>query len=117
MKGRALSDFLQDILDGIQEIEAFTTGIDFESFKSNREKILAIIKLLEILGEAVGKIPEAMRQQYPNINWKEVVGMRNSLVHEYWGVDVGVVWATVQEDVPVLKETIREMLKSLSYGK
>jgi uncharacterized protein with HEPN domain len=110
MKNRDVSEFLQDMLEAIQEIEAFTAGVDFEAFQGNREKILAVVKLLEILGEAVKQIPDELRDRYPHIAWSAIAGMRNILVHKYWGIDVEVVWASVQEDVPMLKAVVSEML-------
>ncbi len=107
---RNYSDFLQDILDAIAEIESFTAGVDFQSFQANREKSLAVVKLLEIIGEAVKKIPIAKRQNYSEIPWKAVAGMKDILVHEYWQVDTAVVWATVQDSLPLLKTVIIDML-------
>ena len=93
MTERPLSEFLQDILEAIADIESFTVGIEFDEFRANREKILAVVKSIEILGEAVKKIPDEIRGQYPQIPWKAIAGMRDVLVHEYWGIDVNVVWA------------------------
>lgn len=112
MTGRSLSEFLQDILDTIAEIEGFTAGVEFEAFQANREKILAVVKLIEILGEAVKKIPDEVRNRYPEIPWKAIAGMRDILVHEYWGIDVNVIWATVQEGLPPLKVVIIEIASS-----
>ena len=67
MKNRDVSEFLQDMLEAIQEIEAFTAGVDFAAFQGNREKILAVVKLLEILGEAVKQMPDELRDRYPHI--------------------------------------------------
>jgi uncharacterized protein with HEPN domain len=100
-------------LDAIADIEAFTDGIDFETFRVNREKILAVVKSIEILGEAVKRIPDDIRSQHPQIPWKAVAGMRDVLVHEYWGIDVNVVWATVQEGLPPLKAVIVEITRNL----
>lgn len=111
MKKRNLSNFLQDMLDSIAEIEAFTQDIDFKTFAANREKTLAVVKLLEILGEAVKKVPNEMRNRYPDVHWKGIAGMRDILVHEYWKVDIQVVWASVQKDVPMLKQAVEAMLK------
>ncbi|KYC43012.1 hypothetical protein WA1_12985 [Scytonema hofmannii PCC 7110] len=113
MTGRSISEFLQDILDAITDIETFTDGIDFETFQANREKLLAVVKLIEILGEAVKQIPDSVRSQYSQIPWKAVAGMRDVLVHEYWGMDVNVVWATVQEGLPPLKAVIVEIKTNL----
>jgi uncharacterized protein with HEPN domain len=113
MSDRPLSEFLQDILESIADIEAFTAGVDFDEFQRNREKILAVVKSIEILGEAVKKIPDEVRNQYPQIPWKAIAGMRDVLVHEYWGIDVNVVWATVQKGLPPLKAVIFEIAGSV----
>jgi uncharacterized protein with HEPN domain len=107
---RTFLEFLQDILEAIVEIESFVDGVDFSGFEASREKILAVVKLLEIIGEATKKIPEAQRLRYPRIAWKSVAGMRDILVHEYWGIDVSVIWATVQDFLPSLKQAITEMI-------
>jgi uncharacterized protein with HEPN domain len=108
MTERLLSEFLQDILESIVEIESFTTGVDFEGFRANREKILAVVKSIEIIGEAVKKVPDEVRDRFPQIPWRAIAGMRDVLVHEYWGIDVNVVWATVKEGLPPLKAVIVE---------
>ena len=96
MTKRGLSYFLQDILDSIEELESFTSDVSFEDFSLNREKILAVVKLLEILGEAVKQIPVENRDRYPDINWKGIAGMRDILVHQYWGVDLEVIWLALK---------------------
>ncbi len=113
MKNRDISEFLQDMLDAISEIESFTAGVDFLTFQANREKVLAVVKLLEILGEAVKKIPGNVRNQYPQIAWQAIAGMRDILVHEYWSIDTDVVWASVKEDIPELKAVVVDMLNKL----
>ncbi len=113
MTERSLSEVVQDILEAIADIVTFTAAIDFEAFRQNREKILAVVKAIEILGEAVKKIPEDIRSRYPQIPWKAIAGMRDVLVHEYWGIDLNVVWATVQEAIPPLKLTILEIEQEL----
>lgn len=107
---RSLFEFLQDILEAIADIESFVENIDFKSFVASREKTLAVVKLLEIIGEAVKKIPDEMRVHYPEISWKSVAGMRDIFVHEYWEIDNAVVWATVQESLPLLKSVILQMV-------
>jgi uncharacterized protein with HEPN domain len=113
MSDRCLGEFLQDILETIIEIESFTAGINFDTFRTNREKVLAVVKLLEILGEAVKRIPDDTRAQYPHISWEKIAGMRDILVHQYWGIDTNVVWATVQAELPPLKTVIAIMLEDL----
>lgn len=110
MKSQSLSDFLKDILDSIEEIEQFTQNISFEQFLNNREKLLAVVKLLEIIGEATKKIPDSLRQRHPQIPWRSVAGMRDLLVHEYWGIDPAVIWRTIQESIPQLKVAILDLI-------
>ena len=107
---RSFIEFLQDILEAIAEIESFMVSVNFVDFRVNREKVLAVVKLLEVIGEAVKKIPQDKRQLYPNIPWQAIAGMRDILVHEYWEIDVEVVWATVKDALPTLKMVILRML-------
>lgn len=95
MTERPLSQVLQDILETIAYLEAFTNGVTLEEFEANPEKLFAVVKALEITGEAVKKIPDDVRVQYPQIPWKDIAGMRDILVHQYWRVDSQVVWSTV----------------------
>ncbi len=111
---RSYTEFLQDIFDAIEEAESFVYGIDLEIFASNREKILAIVKLLEIIGEAVKKIPDDKRKSYSHLPWKAIAGMKDMLVHEYWKVDTKVVWSTVHQSLPSLKIVIVDMLEQES---
>ncbi len=80
---RSYKEFLQDILDAITEIELFVIGVSFDAFVSNREKTLAVVKLLEIIGEAAKKIPSDRRECYPDLPWKSIAGIKDILVHEY----------------------------------
>lgn len=106
MTKRELDDFLQDILEAIGAIERFISGVSFEEFAQNEEKIFAVEKAIEIIGEAVKNIPDSLRIQYPEIPWKSIGGMRDKLVHEYWGADVNILWRTVQQRLPELKAQI-----------
>lgn len=73
----------------------------------------AIIRRIEIIGEAVKQLPPTFKKQYPEIAWKEIAGMRDILIHEYFGVNINVVWKTIQKDIPKLKEQIEELLERL----
>lgn len=106
---RSYREFLQDILDAITEIESFIDGISFDTFQSDRAKVLAVVKLLEIVGEAVKNIPDEQRRFYPEISWRSITGMRNILIHEYWQIDVEVLWSTIP-DLPLLKVAVIDML-------
>ena len=111
MTKRQSQDYLQDILDAIDAIETFTSGIDFESFAQNLEKVFAVSRGLEIIGEAVKRIPDSVRSQYPDIPWRDIAGMRDKLIHDYFNADVRIIWKAVQEDVPMLKMMIANILE------
>ncbi len=113
MTKRQVEDYLQDILDAVAAIEQFTLGIDFEAFSQNLEKVFAVSRAMEIIGEAVKKIPDSVRNQYPNIPWRDIAGMRDKLIHDYFNTDVKIIWKAVQDDVPQLKIMISRVLDNL----
>ena len=110
---RIYLDYINDILDSILKVRSFLTDIDFDTFCSDVRTQYAVIRALEIIGEASRKIPANMREQYSDIPWKEMSGMRNKLIHDYFGVDTEVVWKTATEDIQPLEELFREMLSGL----
>lgn len=102
--------YLKDILQAIESIEAFTAGMDFEAYQADDKTASAVIRKLEIIGEAVKQLPEEVTRPYPEIPWRQVAGMRDKLIHFYFGVDPALVWQTVRRRLPALKSTVREML-------
>jgi uncharacterized protein with HEPN domain len=113
MTKRDLDDFIEDILEAIGSVERFLVGVRFEDFAQNEEKIFAVEKAMEIIGEAVKNIPDSIRSQYPEIPWKNIAGMRDKLVHEYWGADVNILWKTAQQRLPELKEQVIRIRQEL----
>jgi len=115
MKSR-LSDKarLQHILEAVAEIEFYTKGIALNEFLSDSKTHFATIKQLEIIGEASVNIDPVLLKKFSEIEWRAIRGFRNILVHEYFSVKLERVWATVFEDLPLLKETVEKMIKLIS---
>jgi len=87
--------------------------VDLEAFCRDEEKVLAVIRALEVIGEAARNVPPAVRGRYPEIPWKKLVGMRNIVIHQYFGVDMEVIWRTAQDDLPPLRAAVSRMLEDV----
>ena len=105
--------FIEDIVEMIEKIERYTHGKSFKNFAKDEMAIDAVIRNFEIIGEAARHLSENFRKKHPEVPWEKIFGMRNRLVHDYLGVDLDVVWDTVNNFVPVLKKQIEEILSSL----
>jgi uncharacterized protein with HEPN domain len=112
---RLLQDYFNDILESISDIKEFTRGMTFENFAKDRKTIKAVVRSLEVIGEAANNIPKHVREDYSEISWEEIIGMRNRLIHEYFGVDLNIVWQTIEEDLALLETTVKKMFSDL-YG-
>jgi len=104
---------LQHILDSIQEIESYLDDIDFEDFIENSMMRFACIKQMEIIGEATNHVTEEVKAEFSEVEWGQIIGMRNVFVHEYFGVDTNLVWEIIKRDIPILKIRISDILQSL----
>lgn len=104
---------LQHILDAIFEIESYTRQVSFDGFAANSMMRFASIKQLEIIGEAVNALTDEFRRRFPNIEWRTIIGLRNILVHHYFGIDENVVGGIIQKDIPKLKVKVVDILENL----
>jgi len=98
--------FIQDIKESIQNIEDFSKNLDKENFSKNKLRQSAVIRQLEIIGEAVKNIPSSFKEDFPKIPWKEIAGFRDVLSHAYFGVNISRVWNIIEFDLPNLKQEI-----------
>jgi uncharacterized protein with HEPN domain len=105
--------YLKHILDAITDIEKFVEGITQEEFYKNKEKQYAVLRALEIVGEATRNLSKELKATYREIPWRDIAGMRNKLIHEYFGVKLELVWETVKDKLPELKIQIRNILDKI----
>jgi len=103
---------VEDMLEAIERIEEFVQGIDLDAFLKDRRTSDAIVRNLEIIGEAARNVPEDVASRHPGVPWKKAREMRNVLAHAYFGVDLPTVWRTIQEDLPPLEARLHEVLRS-----
>jgi uncharacterized protein with HEPN domain len=101
---------LQDIIEAAEWVERYTAGLDFEEFAANRMVVDAVTRNVEIAGEAARHIPTSIAEKYPDVPWRLMSDMRNVLIHNYPGVDLGVIWRTIRDDLPPSVVRPREIL-------
>ena len=103
--------YLEDILYAAEKIRSFISGLSFETFRQDAKTLDAVIRNLEVIGEATKKIPEQIRLKNPEVDWKRIAGLRDILIHEYFGVDVEIIWDIVQHKVDVLEKLAQRILR------
>ena len=97
---------IDDIVEAINKIEHYTRGIDFSSWEKDEKTVDAVIRNIEVIGEASSHLPVEIQEQYEDVPWNMMKGIRNILAHEYFGVDLEIVWKTIKEDLPILKKRL-----------
>jgi uncharacterized protein with HEPN domain len=115
MSKRNYLDLLDDILESINRIQTYSKDLTYYDFCSNLLVQDAIVRNIEIIGETTKKLSIEIKKKYPKINWKEIAGIRNKLIHDYSSVNYDIVWDILGIDIPILKEQIEEILKIESH--
>jgi len=103
--------FIRDILDAIERIDEFVSGMNFEEFKGDDKTVSAVVRKLEIIGEATKNVPDEIKETYPALPWNSMAKMRDRLIHGYFVVDHEIVWKVITEELPEIKPTIRNILE------
>jgi uncharacterized protein with HEPN domain len=116
VSGRRVSHFLADILEAINAVERFTARMNFEQFYHDEKTIRAVERELEIIGEAVKKIPEHITAAHHSVPWRAIAGMRDRLIHHYWDTEAEILWSTVEESPPDLKRELTEIIEKGGNG-
>jgi uncharacterized protein with HEPN domain len=112
MSKRKPDVYLQDILESIEYIQSFLDGVSEDEFYKNVEKQDAVLRRLEIIGEAVKHLPEEIREDHPDIPWRQIAGMRDIIIHEYFGVTLNMVWIVATDDILDLKTKVVKIIET-----
>lgn len=104
--------FLKHILESIEWIEKDTEGMSKEDFLKNVPIQDAVVRRIEIIGEAIRNLPSDLKKENKDVAWQDITDMRNKIIHEYFGIDLELVWEVVKKDVPALKDQVKEILSS-----
>ena len=106
--------FVEDILEAMDKIARYIRGLTYKAFANNEMVVDAVIRNLEIIGEASRHIPKQMRDKQPDIPWGRMIGLRNIAIHEYFGVDLGIIWRIITRNLPETKPKIKAMLERIN---
>jgi len=104
---------LQDISESIDKIKLYTEGMTFDQFENDNKTIDAVIRNFEIIGEAANRIPDEIKDKYNEVNWHKIRGFRNRIVHDYMGVDLGIIWEIIQNYLGDLHKNMRKIIDNI----
>jgi len=105
-------DFINDLVEAIDDLEKFIKGFDYATFQKDKKTVYSVVRAIEIMGEAAKNIPDSMRGEYPQIPWRQIAGMRDKLSHAYFGVDMMTLWKAATQEAPSLKPFLLEIVEN-----
>jgi hypothetical protein len=114
MSRRRTALLIEDIWEALEKVERYIAGMTSEIFEKEDKTVDAVVRNLEIMGEAANRIPDDFKKKHVEVEWSQIVGLRHRIVHEYFRVDTGIIWQIVNRDLPVFKRVIRDIRKELS---
>jgi uncharacterized protein with HEPN domain len=100
---------IEDMLAAIRKIERYTAGMDEELFRQDEKTVDAVVRNLEILGEATRQLPEDFAARHPDVSWRQIAGLRNRIVHDYFGLDLEMIWELTRRDLPQLQALLERL--------
>ena len=113
MSKREWKLFVEDIVESIELIEQYIEDLEFNDFRKDRKTIDAVVRNFEIIGEASKYIPDYIKGKYTDVDWIGIVGLRNRIVHEYFGISIEIVWNIVKQELPKLKKPMKQILEGV----
>ena len=113
MSKRSLGLLVEDIWESIEKIERYTEGLTQEAFQGDEKTTDAVVRNLEIIGEAAARLPGDFTDQHSEIEWIKIIGLRNRIVHEYFGVDLQIIWQILRKDIPAFKASLKNIRSQL----
>ncbi len=110
MSKRPINLLLNDICQSIDRIEQYIKNLSFDAFSDDQKSVDAVVRNLEIIGEVANRLPDEFKEKYSEIEWYKVVGLRHRIVHEYFGIDLEIIWQILQKDLPELRQKITRIM-------
>lgn len=113
MKQRSPRVYLEDILQAMSKVRRFTAGLGFEQFLQDEKGVDAVLRNLEVIGEAARHVPDELKTRFPDVEWRRMTGLRNIITHEYFGVDLRIIWEIASKHLPEAEPRLQSMLDQL----
>lgn len=113
-RDRQTTDYLNDILYAMSKVDEFTSGLTYEQFTEDEKTQFAVIRAIEVIGEATKNIPDPIKTNYTSIPWRNISGMRDKLIHAYFGVDMEILWKTATKEIPIIEPQIKQILDEIA---